>query len=321
MTSNMPGKHYQDRMHSLMSLLDETEQDIMNDPLRNLTLANTSGRQPLESSIPTDSSQKSKSVNSKSFSLADAETIRSTETASDTNDKDTHTIVPDFASRGVLLNPNRALVEKQSPLTLQSAFTASAPTSTTQTSSTPDTTSQAGAVFSSIKEKMREQRQQLEQRGREVAQLEEQLRSANQRAAEQAAQSQQEFEQKLSAQKQSYEAVAARQMAFIESLLKEKGELTDAAARLSGKIDELTTQFQRREEALQTQFKEEVRRLREQWSAAEKAKRDKWVAEQSARIKEMTVKGLEPELQRILEKSKAEVAAERERCAQVGIIP
>ena len=41
--------------------------------------------------------------------------------------------------------------------------------------------------------------------------------------------------------------------------------------------------------------------------ATEKLRRERWVAEQSKKIKEITVKGLEPEIQRLIAKHKAEV--------------
>jgi len=42
-------------------------------------------------------------------------------------------------------------------------------------------------------------------------------------------------------------------------------------------------------------------------AATEKLKRERWMAEHGKKIKEMTVKGLEPEIQRLIAKHKAEV--------------
>ena len=41
--------------------------------------------------------------------------------------------------------------------------------------------------------------------------------------------------------------------------------------------------------------------------ATEKLRRERWISEQSKKIKEITVKGLEPEIQRLIAKHKAEV--------------
>ena len=42
-------------------------------------------------------------------------------------------------------------------------------------------------------------------------------------------------------------------------------------------------------------------------AAADKLRRERWRAEETQRIKEVTVKGLEPEIQRIIAKGKAEI--------------
>ena len=41
--------------------------------------------------------------------------------------------------------------------------------------------------------------------------------------------------------------------------------------------------------------------------AAEKLRREKWIQEKTEQIKEMTVKGLEPDIQRLIAKHKAEI--------------
>lgn len=44
----------------------------------------------------------------------------------------------------------------------------------------------------------------------------------------------------------------------------------------------------------------DLRQQRELWAATEKIKRDKWIQEKTKAIKDQTVKGLEPEIQRML---------------------
>ena len=60
----------------------------------------------------------------------------------------------------------------------------------------------------------------------------------------------------------------------------------------------------------------EIRRLRQLQDTTNKIKQEKWVDEKTRRIKEQTVRGLEPEIQRLLARHNAELAdmeAERER--------
>ena len=53
-------------------------------------------------------------------------------------------------------------------------------------------------------------------------------------------------------------------------------------------------------------FQREIRRLREKWVAEEKIRRETWESDKVRSIKEMTIKGLEPEIQRIITQHKEE---------------
>ncbi|XP_048345949.1 centrosomal protein of 131 kDa isoform X7 [Sphaerodactylus townsendi] len=52
---------------------------------------------------------------------------------------------------------------------------------------------------------------------------------------------------------------------------------------------------------------EEIKRLKELMSATEKIRREKWIDEKTKKIKEITVKGLEPEIQKLIAKHKQEI--------------
>ena len=51
----------------------------------------------------------------------------------------------------------------------------------------------------------------------------------------------------------------------------------------------------------------ELRKNKEAWMASDKVRREKWEKERIAEIRAQTVKGLEPEIQRIVERNKEEL--------------
>ncbi|XP_064006789.1 centrosomal protein of 131 kDa isoform X9 [Pogoniulus pusillus] len=54
-------------------------------------------------------------------------------------------------------------------------------------------------------------------------------------------------------------------------------------------------------------FCEEIKKLKEVMSATEKIRREKWMDEKTKKIKEITVKGLEPEIQKLIAKHKQDI--------------
>ena len=92
---------------------------------------------------------------------------------------------------------------------------------------------------------------------------------------------------------------------------------------LSERTDGLTLELSNAERKFQETLKNqeqrhsaEIRRLKSLQDTSNKLKQEKWVDEKTKRIKEQTVRGLEPEIQRLLARHNAEIAdleAERER--------
>ena len=58
----------------------------------------------------------------------------------------------------------------------------------------------------------------------------------------------------------------------------------------------------RREEA----YAKELKRQKELWASAEKAKREAWLADKTKEIKDATVRGLEPDIQRLVGRHREE---------------
>uniref|UniRef100_A0A1B0C0L0 5-azacytidine-induced protein 1 n=1 Tax=Glossina palpalis gambiensis TaxID=67801 RepID=A0A1B0C0L0_9MUSC len=93
-------------------------------------------------------------------------------------------------------------------------------------------------------------------------------------------------------QKKRYEIIVCRHQAFIEQLLKDKGCLCEKVAALTRRLE---SQTQAWEHKLET----EIARVKENILASEKIRRERWVKENTKKIKELTVKGLETEINKM----------------------
>ncbi|KAM7343644.1 centrosomal protein dilatory [Cochliomyia hominivorax] len=97
---------------------------------------------------------------------------------------------------------------------------------------------------------------------------------------------------RMKEQKKHYEAIVKRHQGFIEQLLKDKGSLCEKVAALTRRLE---SQNQAWEHKLET----EITRVKENTMAGEKIRRERWVRENTKKIKELTVKGLEAEINKM----------------------
>ncbi|TMW52960.1 hypothetical protein DOY81_001993 [Sarcophaga bullata] len=97
---------------------------------------------------------------------------------------------------------------------------------------------------------------------------------------------------RMKEQKKHYETIVKRHQGFIEQLLKDKGSLCEKVAALTRRLE---SQNQAWEHKLDT----EIQRVKETTMAGEKIRRERWVRENTKKIKELTVKGLEAEINKI----------------------
>ena len=51
---------------------------------------------------------------------------------------------------------------------------------------------------------------------------------------------------------------------------------------------------------LKEEINKEIKKNKDLWNANEKQKREKWISEKTQEIKEQTIKGLEPEIEKLL---------------------
>ncbi|XP_063679698.1 centrosomal protein of 131 kDa-like isoform X2 [Bolinopsis microptera] len=114
-------------------------------------------------------------------------------------------------------------------------------------------------------------------------------------------------QQRLSNQKTEYETTIQRHLGFIDQLIADKKDLSDKVETLMTQLRSTEKKLGDRVKLLEEGQKVEVKKQREAIEAAEKIKRERWIAEKSNKIKEMTVRGLEPEIQKLIAKNKAEI--------------
>ena len=90
-------------------------------------------------------------------------------------------------------------------------------------------------------------------------------------------------------------------------LIDDKKVLSERCEQLVKEMRDLDKKYKTKLNSLETSHAAELTKLKQVSAAAEKMRREKWQADEVQRIKETTVKGLEPEIQRIIAKGKAEV--------------
>ena len=105
---------------------------------------------------------------------------------------------------------------------------------------------------------------------------------------------------------QEYGNSIERQQNLIESLLGNKKDLTEQCNSLMEQVKIMDQKSGRVVQDMREKFQKEMKQAKEKWAATEKSKREKWIADKSKELKDNTIKGLEPEIERILAKSRDE---------------
>lgn len=105
----------------------------------------------------------------------------------------------------------------------------------------------------------------------------------------------------LADQKRHFENIVVRHQTFVEQLLKDKSSLCEKVTALSRRVESQNQAWEHKLEA-------EVNRTRDSVLASEKIRRERWTKEHTKKIKELTVKGLEHEINQMMEKHKQEIS-------------
>ncbi|XP_068119437.1 centrosomal protein of 131 kDa isoform X6 [Hyperolius riggenbachi] len=130
-------------------------------------------------------------------------------------------------------------------------------------------------------------------------------------------QTEKELGYQLKQQSEQYEATIQRHLTFIDQLIDDKKGLSERCESLVVELKQVDQKYGNKIRQMQEQHDlvwqtlgplcEEMKKLQELMSATEKVRREKWIDEKTKKIKEITVKGLEPEIQRLISKHKQEI--------------
>ncbi|OMJ95555.1 hypothetical protein SteCoe_964 [Stentor coeruleus] len=111
---------------------------------------------------------------------------------------------------------------------------------------------------------------------------------------------QDKLNRELTKQQKSYEEALEKNVLFIESLLKEKEQRLKLINELQMQLNNNEENYKSQIAALHEYYKKELKKSKDAWVTTEKLKREKWQKDKAKEIKELTARGLEPEITRLV---------------------
>ncbi|XP_071968605.1 centrosomal protein of 131 kDa isoform X2 [Engystomops pustulosus] len=176
---------------------------------------------------------------------------------------------------------------------------------------------QASAVATEVTSSMLKMRLELEEKKKALSLLQTALAQQRELTVRHVKQTEKEMSYQLKQQSEQYEATIQRHLSFIDQLIDDKKALSERCESLVSELKQVDHKYSSKISQMQEQHEmvwqtlgplcEEMKKLQELMTATEKVRREKWIDEKTKKIKEITVKGLEPEIQRLISKHKQEI--------------
>lgn len=124
---------------------------------------------------------------------------------------------------------------------------------------------------------------------------------------------QKEMKSKLSLQRKEYESIIKRHLGMIDKILLEKEDLAKQCNTMTEEYQALEKKMKDKIVLMEENHNRDLKQKRDLWEATEKVKRDRWIQEKTKLIKDQTVKGLEPEIQRMVAQHKQQMKRMEEK--------
>lgn len=170
-------------------------------------------------------------------------------------------------------------------------------------SSASNTHRAASAVATEVTSSMLE----LEEKRKALGLLQTALAQQRELTVRHVKQTEKELGYQLKQQSEQYESTIQRHLTFIDQLIDDKKSLSERCESLVNELKKVDQKYSSKIRQMQEQHDTEMKKLQELMTATEKVRREKWIDEKTKKIKEITVKGLEPEIQRLISKHKQEI--------------
>ncbi|XP_062298418.1 centrosomal protein of 131 kDa [Scomber scombrus] len=165
----------------------------------------------------------------------------------------------------------------------------------------------ASATAAEVTGSMMRIKLELEEKKRTVNMLQTALAQQRELTIRHVKETEKELNRNFQLQKEQYEATIQRHLAFIDQLINDKKALSERCEGVVGELKQVDQKYTKKIAQMQEQHEMEIKKLKELMSATEKIRREKWIDEKTKKIKEITVKGLEPEIQKLISKHKQEL--------------
>nr|XP_009305133.1 centrosomal protein of 131 kDa isoform X3 [Danio rerio] len=166
---------------------------------------------------------------------------------------------------------------------------------------------QASATAAEVTGSMMRLRLELDEKKRTVNMLQTALAQQRELTIRHVKETEKELNHTFQLQKEQYEATIQRHLTFIDQLIDDKKALSERCEEVVGELKQVDQKYTKKIAQMQEQHELEIKKLKELMSATEKVRREKWINEKTKKIKEITVKGLEPEIQKLISKHKQEL--------------
>ncbi|NXN44186.1 CP131 protein, partial [Rhinoptilus africanus] len=166
---------------------------------------------------------------------------------------------------------------------------------------------QASAVATEVTSSIMRLKLEVEEKKRAISLLQTALAQQRELTVQHVKQTEKELSHQLRLQREQYEAAIQRHLAFIDQLIDDKKVLSEKCEAVVAELKQVDQKYGKKITQMQEQHELEIKKLKELMSATEKIKREKWIDEKTKKIKEITVKGLEPEIQKLIAKHRQDI--------------